>query len=99
MSFNRIACPFTIHKECLAAIGVDALKNCKGKQIHKEKVAQTEFDEHSWQVETLTKPTYCQHCDEFIFGFSNQALKCKSRNDVESSNFKNVRLWFTRDVW
>lgn len=73
-----------IHKECLAAIGVSALQNCKGKHVQQEKPLESEYDEHSWQVETLTKPTYCQHCDEFIFGFSNQALKCKSNQSQPS---------------
>jgi hypothetical protein len=32
---------------------------------------------HNFEVETVLRPTFCDYCQKFIWGFSNQMARCK----------------------
>ena len=37
---------------------------------------------HSFEKKTFRKPTFCHHCSDFIWGFTNQGSICKGSNEI-----------------
>jgi len=70
-----IACKFNVHDKCKKKVTVECGTH---RKLDKDEVSRV--NGHEFTGKTYSSPTWCDNCNNFIWGFSHQGWKCSSKS-------------------